>query len=69
MSLQEHEVFLRASRLRGGPPGRRQRDMLFGILTKAIVAVEHEMSVPWLDDCIATTLAELKDLRNRIPNE
>ena len=46
----------------------KQRDALFGILTKAILEIE-EIPVPWLDDCIENTRSAVAELRDRIPHE
>jgi len=62
------EILNHAERLRAGPHGRKQRDALFGILTKAILEIE-EIPVPWLDDCIENTRSAVAELRDRIPHE
>ena len=62
------EILARAESLRSSPHGRRQRDALFGVLTKAILAIE-EIPPPWLDDCIENARAAVVELRNRIPHE
>jgi len=62
------EILDHAEALRAGPHGRRQRDMLFGILTKALLSFE-DIPVPWLDDCIEATRSALRELRAAIPRD
>lgn len=59
------EVEAHVEALRRGPRGQRQRDALYGILTKAIISI-NEISVPWMDDCIYETKASLEELRDAI---
>lgn len=62
------EIIQRAAALRAGPHGRKQRERLFGVLTKALLSIE-EIPVPWLDDCIGTAHSALSELRDTIPRD
>ena len=40
------EIVDSAEKLRTGPYGRQQRDVLFGILSRALISIEEEIPAP-----------------------